>query len=219
MRAVLSRPVEAARRQLNEVVADQLRERIVRGDIAPGERLAEERLAAEFGVSRNPVREAIRRLQAEGFLVIETNRGARVRQATLAEARDLLAVRAAIEDLVVRQAAERAVWADVEELREIVRQGRSAARRRRWADVAEWNTRFHDRLAQASGNTIAAELMARLRHRVTWTYATDAPRRGQASWTDHGEVVEAIATGDVEGASAAMRRHMANADATRLQAN
>lgn len=207
------------RRQLNEVVADKIRDCIVRGEFAPGERLGEERLAAEFGVSRNPVREALRRLEAEGFLVIETNRGARVRQATLAEARDLLAVRAAIEALVVRQAAERAAWSDVEELRAIVKAGRAAASRRRWAEATELNTRFHDRLAQASGNTIAAELMARLRHRLSWTYATDAPRRGQTSWDQHGAVVEAIARGDVEEAAAAMAHHMASADATRLQSS
>jgi DNA-binding GntR family transcriptional regulator len=200
------------RRQLNEVVAERLRHDIVVGRLRAGERLAEERLADDYGVSRTPVREALRRLQAEGFVDMVPNRGATVRSVGLDEARDLLAVRAALETLVVRQAVERASPADVVDMRALVAAGVAATSRHDWDEVTELNARFHDRLALASGNAIAHQLITQLRDRIAWVYASEVARRAAASWSEHADIVDALGRRDAELAVRRIATHIANAE-------
>lgn len=199
-------------RPLNEVVADAIRAGIITGRYRPGDRLGEERLAAEYEVSRNPIREAIRRLESEGFVRVLPNRGATVGHLSDEQARELLQVRSALETLIVRLAAERRDAGRLAELRAIVAEGRAAAGAGRFEVLSAMNGRFHAELAAASGNATLAEMMAQLRDKIAWIYASEIERRATDSWAEHAELVAAIERGDVEGAGELMARHISNAE-------
>src|SRR5918995_1666207 len=112
---------------LARAVVDALRAGIIEGDYAQGERLVEEEIAARFDVSRNPIREALRTLSIEGFVVIEPRRGARVASIDAVRARELFELRAPLEGLVAGLAAQRRTADDVDRLRAVVAAGHAAA--------------------------------------------------------------------------------------------
>jgi DNA-binding GntR family transcriptional regulator len=202
-----------ARENLAEVVTRNIRRDVIAGRFRQGQRIPELHLAELYGVSRNPVREAIRRLEAEGFVTISPNRGATVAILDLAEANDLLETRLAIESLVVRQAAWRCTSEDVEALRAIIAKGKRAVRSREFRTLAELNTRFHARLAQASDNMIAQGLVDQLRDKTTWVYSTKVTnnKRASTSWKEHADLVEALEKHDPEQAVLTLQRHIMNA--------
>lgn len=193
-------------------IADAVRDEIVAGRLRPGERLPESRLAEEHDVSRIPVREALQRLEAEGFVRIVPNRGAVVGHVSPTEAIDLLEVRAAIELLVVQRAAERRTDAQVAELRALVERGLAATEQGALAELPALNVEFHSQLARIAGNSIAADLVEQLRHKIEWVYSVDLDNRAGESWREHAEMVEAIAAGDRRLAAKLMRRHIDHAD-------
>ena len=131
---------------LRDQVLAALRTAIIDGDYLPGERLTEDRLAEDFGVSRNPVREALRVAEAEGFVVILPRRGAVVASPSSGTIADMFAVRERLETLAARLAAERATAADVASLRALLDQGREATQRQDLARVAELNSTLHLRI-------------------------------------------------------------------------
>src|SRR3954469_2797544 len=128
---------------LREQVLAELRRRIVDGDYAQGERLTETRLADDFGVSRNPVREALRVVEAEGFVQILPRRGAVVATIDQTAVRDLFAVREQLETLAAGLAAERASEADIARLRQLCDDARAATEAQDFGRVAELNSDFH----------------------------------------------------------------------------
>jgi DNA-binding GntR family transcriptional regulator len=196
---------------LRERVADALREAITSGELAPGHRLREERLADQHGVSRVPVREALRQLAAEGFVEIRPNRGAVVAQLTAREAEGLLEVREVLEVLVAGQAAERRTAAQLGVLRAVLDEARGALAAGRARDLVRLNGRFHGVLAEASGNPVAARLVAELRSRIDWVYAADVDAQAGDSWAEHAAIVEALADRDAVRAEALVRAHLRRA--------
>ena len=112
---------------LSDVVADKLRHGIASGRYKPGERLVEERLAAELGVSRNPVREAIRSLASEGLIEVTPRRGAVVMSLDRDDAWEMIEVRAALEGLNARLAARRRPAHLIDQLKAVLEQGRAMA--------------------------------------------------------------------------------------------
>ena len=197
--------------RLVELVADEVRRRIVEGAWEQGQRLVESQVAAELGVSRNPVREAFRSLQAEGFLEMEPRRGSRVAVLSADEAGHLFDVRAALEELAAGLAARRRDPADVAELGEVVRMGMDAAAEGRLADLPPMNTRYHQVLCRASGNPQLIAVMKPLRDRIQWVYAARVRDRAPASWDEHRLIVEAVAAGDEALARQRAARHIAAA--------
>ena len=155
---------------LRDQVLAELRRRIVDGDYAQGERLTENRLADDFGVSRNPVREALRVVETEGFVQILPRRGAVV--ATLDELaiRDLFAVREQLETLAAGLAAERATEADVARLRDLLEQASAATEAEDFDQVAELNSALHLAVIDISGNRWLASLSAAMYHHVHWVF-------------------------------------------------
>jgi DNA-binding GntR family transcriptional regulator len=202
-----------ARENLAEVVTRNIRRDVIAGRFRQGQRIPELHLAELYGVSRNPVREAIRRLEAEGFVTISPNRGATVAVLDMAEANDLLETRLAVESLVVRQAAWRCTWEDVESMRAIISEGERAVRSKDFRTLAELNTRFHARLAQASDNTIAQGLVDQLRDKTTWVYSTKVTnnKKASTSWREHADIVDALEKHDPEQAVLTLQRHITNA--------
>src|SRR5512141_423330 len=133
---------------LNKVVADSIRERILAGEFEPGERLAEERLSEELGVSRMPVREALRALAAEGIVTIEPRRGASVTSYTPQQVQELVEVRATLESLNAKLAARRKDPAQIAELQRVLAVGSKITERTDLATIQANNPRFHAALAE-----------------------------------------------------------------------
>jgi DNA-binding GntR family transcriptional regulator len=199
---------------LRSLVRDELRRLVITGDLAPGTRLVEEALAARLGVSRNPVREALQHLATEGFVEIVPRRGAFVAEITPRQAEDLFDVRSALEPLAARLAARRADDGDVQALREVLDAARRATDEREFDVLAACNTEFHQLVVQLSGNDYLALLVAPMARRVQWVFRTSAPTRAPHSWTEHEELLRAIADGDEEYAEAVARAHVAAARAS-----
>jgi DNA-binding GntR family transcriptional regulator len=204
--------VTRRRRSPRELCA-AIREDVVVGVFAPGQRLTEDSLAERFGVSRIPIREALRMLATEGFVRIQPYYGTFVAQLSAAEAADLLEIRSVLEPLAAAWAAERHTTEHLAELREIVREGRQAAFVGELARLPALNTRFHALLAEASGNTSLNAIVAQLRYKIAWVYAVELNRRAVDSWTEHQLIVDALESGDTDLARAVMVEHIRYADA------
>jgi DNA-binding GntR family transcriptional regulator len=197
---------------------DRLRDEIVRGRLQPNERLIESDLARFLGVSRTVVRAALTRLEHEGLVEHERNRGSRVRFVELSEAVEIQEARAVLEGLAARLAAQRATPEDVESLRAIL----GDMQRLRQADdligVSEENAKLHRRLLEISGHATASRLIATLNSQIVrFQYRTILlPGRSELSAAEHAAIVDAIAAGDGDAAEDAMRAHLSHiADALR----
>ncbi|GGZ60291.1 GntR family transcriptional regulator [Streptomyces subrutilus] len=188
-------------------VCTAIRDDIVSGVFEPGGRLTEEVLARRYGVSRVPVREALRTLESEGFVTTRRHAGACVAEPTAQEAADLLEVRTLLEPLAAARAARRRTEAHLKVLRGLVRLGQERARRGQGEDLRALGGWFHETLAQASGSPGLIALLTQLRHKVAWMYVVGAPARPVESWAEHGAIVDAVARGDAERARALTAAH------------
>jgi DNA-binding GntR family transcriptional regulator len=206
-------PVGTRHRPLRHAVQDEVRRRIVAGQYEQGERMFEDQIATELGVSRNPVREALQALSQDGFVDLLPRRGARVARVPASRAAELFEVREVLEGLVARLAATRRRPDDVERLRDVVRRGAAAVERGDLAALPALNTEFHRTLTGAAGNELLASTIERLADVIEWVYTKRIARRGARSWDEHREIVLAIADGDAERAQAAAAAHIANARA------
>lgn len=200
-----------AREKLPVSVTDAVRRAIVSGRYRPGERLTEDKVAEEYGVSRVPVREAFRSLEAEGFLRIAPYAGTYVAELTDVEAEDLLEVRAAIEVLAARRAAERCTPEQVEDLRALIETAAATLAGGDFDEVVALNGKFHLLVAQASGNASLHQLLQQLRAKIEWVYAADVRDRAGASWHEHAELVDALEAGDSGAAARLTDLHIRNA--------
>nr|WSW66359.1 GntR family transcriptional regulator [Streptomyces sp. NBC_00995] len=194
-------------------VCTAIREDIVSGVFERGSRLTEEVLARRYGVSRVPVREALRTLESEGFVVTRRHAGACVAEPTEQEAVDLLEVRMLLEPLGAARAAHRRSDAHLKVLRGLVRLGQERARRGEGEDLRSLGGWFHETLAQASGSPGLIALLTQLRHKTAWMYAIEPPARPAESWAEHGAIVDAVARGDAERARALTAQHAERAAA------
>ncbi|MGW3294952.1 GntR family transcriptional regulator [Streptomyces xiamenensis] len=181
-------------------VCTAIRDDIVNGVLPPGSRLAEEQLAQRYGVSRVPVREALRTLESEGFVVSKRHAGACVAQPGEREAADLLDIRALVEPLGAARAAQRRTEAHLKVLRGLVRLGRQRAGQGQEADLRSLGDWFHETVAQATGSPGLTSMLVQLRRKITWLYAAEPVGRAVVSWQERGALVDAIARGDAERA-------------------
>ncbi|MEU9331875.1 GntR family transcriptional regulator [Streptomyces sp. NPDC048290] len=181
-------------------VCTAIRDDIIAGVYERGSRLTEEVLARRYGVSRVPVREALRTLEAEGFVVTRRHAGACVAEPTEQEAADLLEMRVLLEPLAASRAAQRRTEAHLKVLRGLVRLGQERARRGSSDDLRSLGSWFHETLAQASGSPSLVSMLTQLRHKTAWMYAVGAPSAPVESWSEHGAVVDAVVRGDADRA-------------------
>jgi phosphonate utilization transcriptional regulator len=195
---------------LTTVVRHELERRILAGEILPGAKLNEADVAEALKVSRGPVREAFRALEQAGLVRTEKNRGVFVRSLSQFEADELYEVRAGLDALIGRLAAERCAPGQVAQLRELLRGMQKAARARDVDEYYPLNVRFHDLLAQFTGN---ATLLATYRRLVNelHLYRRETLAHGPDSFPtsthEHLAIVEALARGDAERASDLLYRH------------
>ncbi|MEV5431839.1 GntR family transcriptional regulator [Streptomyces sp. NPDC052701] len=193
-------------------VCTAIRDDIVAGIHERGSRLTEELLARRYGVSRVPVREALRTLEAEGFVVTRRHAGACVAEPTAQEAADLLEMRVLLEPLGAARAARRRTEAHLKVLRGLVRLGQERARGG-GEDLRSLGGWFHETLAQACGSPALTSMLIQLRHKITWMYSVEAPADPLESWAEHGAIVDAVARGDGERARAITALHTERASA------
>jgi DNA-binding GntR family transcriptional regulator len=189
---------------------EYLRRAIVTGEVLPGERLLEEELSARLGIGRAAVRTALVRLEHDGLVAREPNRGARVRRVSEQEAVEILEARAALEGLAARHAAVNADEEAVDELRAILAEMLAKREDSDFIGVSDANARLHGRILELSNHATARRLSQILTSQlVRFQYRTVLlPGRAQRSYAEHTEIVEAIAAHDPDAAEAAMRSHL-----------
>jgi DNA-binding GntR family transcriptional regulator len=192
---------------LRQAVYDALAEMIITRELQPGEHLVENELAAQLGVSRQPVREALQRLQNEGWVDLRPALGAFVHVPTDAEADQLLAVRTLLEAESARLAARQATPEDVEHLWELQRTGEKALAAEDQEGLVAANAALHAHVVLMSGNTVLADLIASVDRRVRWYYLPIARARGKDAWDEHANLIDAIARRNSRRAGDLMRRH------------
>ncbi len=199
----LQRPVP-----LRQSVYDALIDLIVGGELPPGQHMVETDLARQLGVSRQPIREALHRMEAEGWVDLRPSQGAFVHVPTDSEVDELLDVRALLEAETARLAAARgSTPAQLARLREICRDGEAAAEAGDFGAAVTANSAFHTEVAALGGNAVLAELADIVGRRGQWYYRMVAPERGHGSWTEHAEMIEAIESSDADRAQALARKH------------
>ena len=206
---------------LADDVFNQLRTAIVKGEIQPGSKINEPQLASLYGISRGPLREAIRRLEGCKLVEIKANAGARVVSLNSSQAIEIYEIREFLEGLACRLAAGNAEREDCKQLRELLARHETQIQQDNWTqyvqEEGDWD--FHYKLVELSGNKrlfnlLCGELYYLLR---LFRHQTgSAPSRPEQAFREHHQIVDAIEAGDSELAELLMRRHIAGARKTLL---
>jgi phosphonate utilization transcriptional regulator len=195
---------------LTTLVRRELERRILAGELEPGDKLTEEGIAANLNVSRGPVREAFRALEQAGLVRTEKNRGVFVRQVSVEDADEIYEVRAGLDELIGRLLGERITPVQLTELRELLKKMQKAARARSVDDYYPLNVRFHDRLAEFTGNRTLIAHYRRLVNELH-LYRRETFARGADSFPisarEHAEIVDALARGDSDRAGKLLYEH------------
>jgi phosphonate utilization transcriptional regulator len=195
---------------LTSLVQRELEHRILAGRLKPGDKLNEEDIAGQLDVSRGPVREAFRALESAGLVRLEKNRGVFVREISLAEADEIYEVRAGLDELIGRLAADRVQPGDVAELRELLKKMQQAGRARDVEAYYPLNVRFHDRLAELAGNRTLLATYRRLVNELH-LYRRETLARGADSFPistrEHAAIVDAISRKDADRAARLLYEH------------
>lgn len=194
-------------------IEGRLRDDILSGRLGFGDRLRIDELASRYGVSHMPVREALRVLAGEGLIVSEPNRGARVRPVHAGFVEDLFDIRAAIEVMLARRAAERRTEAQLMQLIEIERELEARVGAGEFAAIPAVNREFHLVINQAAGNPGAMSLVDGqwLFVAALWNRVGNPPARFQSVVDDHRHLIVAIERRDAMGAAALMGAHIEKA--------
>lgn len=207
------RPGRKRTRSLVDYVRREMEQRIITGELAPGTRLEEAAIARELGVSRTPVREAVRQLAAARLVEQALNRSAVVAKPDRDELASLFETTAELEALCAGFAAGRMRQIDRPELERLCKACETAAQAGDLAGYADANELFHDFIWQAAANASLREVMAMIRTRTApfrMAQFSD-PMRVEASIREHRRIFEAISAGDADAAATAMRDHLAGA--------
>ena len=195
---------------LREVVFNTLRNAIVHGEFEPGERLMEVTLAKRLGVSRTPVREAMRMLELEGLVVMIPRRGAEVARITAKDLSDALEIRMALEDLAAGLACKRIDDAGKDRLRETCAQFREAIQSKKIPDIVDADVAFHNAIMDSTNNRRLISMSQSLReqvYRYRVEYVKDFSYHDKLV-SEHDALMAAILDGDVERAKEVTRKHI-----------
>lgn len=197
---------------LRDVVFNTLRQAILRGELKPGERLMEVQLANKLGVSRTPIREAIRKLELEGLVLMIPRKGAEVAEITEKSLMDVLEVRKALEELAVQLCCDKITPAEIADLHRAAEEFQKILESNDVTEIAEADVRFHDIIYMATGNQKLIQLLNNLReqmyrYRVEYLKQKDAyPRLVM----EHEELIRRIEKKDKAAAASIVCRHIDN---------
>ena len=208
-----------AYKPLREVVSETLRQAIKDGVLKPGERLMEIQLADELGVSRTPIREAIRKLELEGFVVMVPRRGTYVADISLKDIAQVFEIRSALEELAAGLAAERITPDELEYLERILVEINEYIDNDEFDKIVDTDVRFHDVLYHASRNQRLVDILNNLREQMLRfrSISMHYPGRLAATWEEHRQMVENIAEHNSAMARKVAKKHMENSERTLLK--
>jgi DNA-binding GntR family transcriptional regulator len=200
-----------ASRPLYEEVADQLRVRIFAHELAPGTWIDEQTLAKEFGISRTPLREAIKVLAAEGLITMKLRRGAYVTEVNRGDLEQIFTILSLLEGQAAKEAAKKAQEKDLNELDDMHLRLEKAAADRNLEQFFEVNVRFHERVIAIANNPWLTDVIADLRKVLKLQRKDALSRTGrlQSSLSEHREILKALLKRDPIAAEQAMRTHLA----------
>ena len=208
-----------AYKPLREVVSETLRQAIQDGVLKPGERLMEIPLAEELGVSRTPIREAIRKLELEGFVIMIPRRGTYVANITLKDITQVFEIRSALEELAAGLAAERITEDEIETLERMLVEIGDLMEAKDMEKVLAADVEFHEILYKASRNDRLAEIVHNLREQTSRfrSFSMNQPGRLTKTWEEHRQLVEAIGSHNASQAQKIARLHMEHSEQTLLK--
>ena len=197
-------------RPLREIVSEELKREILVGEIAPGTRMMEIELADEMGVSRTPVREAIRKLEKEGLVTIEPRKGAYASDVSIKDMVDVLEVREDLEAMAAAMAAQKVNKDEKQALIEATMEYKEAVESERTEDIIRCDEKFHQLIVNYSGNKTLIQLFSQVQElalRFRYLYYDDFSRYERMPM-EHREIEEAILSGDYEKARVAAGEHV-----------
>lgn len=201
---------------LRDVVFNTLRQAILKGELAPGERLMEISLADRLGVSRTPIREAIRKLELEGLVLMIPRKGAEVARISEKSLRDVLEVRRSLEELAIELACQRMTEEEITELEGVQEDFRKAVVNGDAMKIAETDEVYHDVIYKGTNNDRLVSILNNLReqmYRYRLEYIKDEDKR-QILLIEHDNILKAVKLRRVEEAKEAMREHIDNQEIT-----
>lgn len=192
---------------LEQFVVDSLREAILRGDLVPGQRLDQEELATQLGVSRSPVRIALRTLHTEGLVQLLPHRGAVVAELSIAELEEIYHIRAILEGTIIRSATPKCGAEELARCRQLLEEMEQPLEPDRWVEL---NGEFHRTIYQASGRRRLLSMIDSLRH-ASALYVHDyitTEEHLQSACASHRRILEAIEQGDSLRAQEETEKHL-----------
>ena len=204
--------VEKRFKSLTRLLAEELREAIVDGKIAPGERLSEESLAATLKVGRVPMRAALRRLEAEGYVTFLSTSEVTVSKPTMEEVEDYYMIASALEGLAARLAVERALPEELSRLRELHQILKEAYQRKDPEQYFEANSNFHRFIAEMARNERLYRMIDQMRQEIQRTriLSLHLPHRLDYSMREHDQILDAFLKKNTQLAETAMVKHLHN---------
>jgi DNA-binding GntR family transcriptional regulator len=199
-------------RSLTRLIAEELKKAISTGKLQPGEKLSEQSLTSSIGVSRVPLREALRKLEAEGYVTFHSNDQVIVSKPTVGEIEDYYSIASVLEGLAARLAVERARPEELDRLRELHLHLRQACRSQDAAAYFEANSRFHRFIAEIAGNERLYRTIDQMRRemRRTRILALHLPQRLEYSMREHDQILDAFLKKNPELAEATVIKHLHN---------
>lgn len=206
----------ASRRVLSDVVTDDLRQAIVDHELEPGRRISEDELAAQMGVSRGPIREALARLEREGLITLERHRGARVASWSEQDIDEIYSMRVVLEELAIEWACKNATVADLAAMDEVLtRYGKMSDKQRTPKEVSKFDLDFHSALFAAAHNERLFKAWESLRSQIhaflvyTWSQDDKVNKEFLPQWgPDHSELLEIIRAKQTSKAKAIIHEHV-----------
>lgn len=204
---------------LRDVVFKTLRQAILKGELEPGERLMEIQLAERLGVSRTPIREAIRKLELEGLVLMIPRKGAEVAKISESNLRDVLEVRRSLEELAIDLACQRMTVEELDELKKVEGLFEQAVKKGDAMEIAQTDERYHEIIYNSTKNQKLVQILNNLReqmYRYRLEYIKDADKR-QILLVEHGQIIKALGLRHVYEAKIAIREHIDNQEITILK--
>ncbi|MCI8294407.1 MAG: GntR family transcriptional regulator [Lachnospiraceae bacterium] len=201
---------------LRDVVFNTLRQAILKGELEPGERLMEIQLSERLGVSRTPIREAIRKLELEGLVLMIPRKGAEVAKISETSLREVLEVRRSLEELAAELACQRIGERELLDLEEAEEAFAEAIINGEPMEIAESDEHYHDLIYQATGNSRLVQILNNLReqmYRYRLEYIKDEDKR-QILVVEHEHILQALKNHDIQDAKSAVRGHIDNQQLT-----
>lgn len=204
--------IEKRFRSLRRLLTEELKEAILAGKLAPGERLSEEKLASSLKVGRVPLREALRRLEAEGYITFLSHDDIMVSKPTIEDVRDYYSIASVLEGLATRLAVERAQPEELSRLRELHQLLKEAYKKKDPELYFEANSSFHRFIAEIARNERLHRLIDQMRHEIQKTriLSLHLPERRDYSMQEHDQILDAFLRRNPELAEGTVVKHLRN---------